>query len=769
MTEESVLERLKEQFRAATRTTRTPRTRNSIRTVPGMNPVRGYSNNSATSNSDSSNNNNNNSDWTAFSDRRVAYDDFATIDWLHDEASDRARQISLKNTRGWRGWAARFADGMQAWIGVWLVGVATGLSAGLIDISSIWLNDVKEGHCKAGFYLSKKFCCWHRPVKFYAPYAAGEGIPEIKTILGGFVIKQFLSVRTLLIKILGITLSVGSGLSLGKEGPLVHIACCFGNIISRIFSKYRDNEAKKRHLLSAASAAGISVAFGAPVGGVLFALEEVSYYFPYKTMWRSFFCAMIGAIVLRLMNPFRTGKLVWFEVKLSRRWHSFELPAFILLGILGGLFGTLFIRLNTQIATYRKKYWSEKPIIEVFVVALITGLVGFAHVYLRVSTVDLVANLFRECADIGGDFHGMCANSVQGQVIFLLLFAACIKFFLTVFTFGTKVPAGVFTPSIAVGALVGRAMGIVMSSIQAAYPTDPFFTSCSIKPINNPCITPATYAIIGAAAFLSGTTRMTMSLTVIMFELTGALSYVLPIMVTVLTAKWVGDYLSPGGLYAELITLGGYPYLDSSDEYIGAGTVGDIMTGVEALRVIPGGSEISVAEMETMLSETRFKGFPVVLRRNDWKVVGFAGRSELRFALSETPNTPASLLNFISGDSSSAFSPAIPDLNETPPTSPQSGNGTIDMRQWINPTPTNFPTDFPISLCVEYFKKMGIRYILVTERETGVLAGIVTKKDLLKHVMYVKDGGVGVGFDEDESQQHRRRLPVVVTNRSGLI
>jgi H+/Cl- antiporter ClcA len=99
-------------------------------------------------------------------------------------------------------------------------------------------------------------------------------------------------------------LTVAAGLSLGKEGPLVHCACCIGNIFSYLFPKYGKNEAKKREILSAASAAGVSVAFGAPIGGVLFSLEEVSYYFPLKTLWRSFFCALVAAFVLRSINPF---------------------------------------------------------------------------------------------------------------------------------------------------------------------------------------------------------------------------------------------------------------------------------------------------------------------------------------------------------------------------------------------------------------------------------------------------------------------------------
>ena len=77
-------------------------------------------------------------------------------------------------------------------------------------------------------------------------------------------------------------LAVSAGLMLGKEGPLVHVACCCGRFIAQFFPKYQHNEAKMREMLSAAAAAGVSVAFGAPIGGVLFSLEEVSYYFPLK-------------------------------------------------------------------------------------------------------------------------------------------------------------------------------------------------------------------------------------------------------------------------------------------------------------------------------------------------------------------------------------------------------------------------------------------------------------------------------------------------------
>ena len=144
-----------------------------------------------------------------------------------------------------------------------------------------------------------------RLVRSFAPYAAGSGISEIKCIIAGFVMKGFLGGWTLLIKSIGLPLAIASGLSVGKEGPSVHYAVCTGNVISRFFDKYRRNAAKTREILSACAAAGVGVAFGSPIGGVLFSLEEMSNSFPLKTMWRSYFCALVATAVLAvcLLRP----------------------------------------------------------------------------------------------------------------------------------------------------------------------------------------------------------------------------------------------------------------------------------------------------------------------------------------------------------------------------------------------------------------------------------------------------------------------------------
>jgi len=107
--------------------------------------------------------------------------------------------------------------------------------------------------------------------------AAGSGIPEIKTILSGFVIPHFLDLKVLMVKAVGATFAVATGMCLGKEGPFVHISTCAGWLVASLFPKYGENGRKRREMLSVACSAGLSVAFGAPIGGVLFSYEASNY------------------------------------------------------------------------------------------------------------------------------------------------------------------------------------------------------------------------------------------------------------------------------------------------------------------------------------------------------------------------------------------------------------------------------------------------------------------------------------------------------------
>lgn len=276
------------------------------------------------------------------------------------------------------------------------------------------------------------------PMIYYS--AAGSGVAEVRVILSGFVLHGFLGVKTLIIKTAALILSVASGLSLGKEGPFVHIATCVGNIACRLFAKYDRNDAKRREALSAAAAAGIAVAFGAPMSGVLFSLEEVAYFFPAKTLFRTFFCCITAALSLKFLNPYGTNKIVMFEVRYLSDWEFFELGMFIIIGLLGGACGAIFIKASRSWAiSFRKipiiKRW---PLVEVMLVALLTGLVGYWNPYTKLSVAKLLFNLASPCDMPKEDSMELCPGTIDEifPVVKSLTIAFFIKGILTIITFG---------------------------------------------------------------------------------------------------------------------------------------------------------------------------------------------------------------------------------------------------------------------------------------------------------------------------------------------
>ncbi len=276
------------------------------------------------------------------------------------------------------------------------------------------------------------------PMIYYS--AAGSGVAEVRVILSGFVLHGFLGLRTLCIKTIALILSVASGLSLGKEGPFVHIATCVGNIACRLFSKYDNNDGKRREVLSAAAAAGVAVAFGAPIGGVLFCLEEVAYFFPAKTLFRTFFCCITAALTLKFLNPYGTNKIVMFEVRYVKDWEFFEIAAFIVTGVLGGAAGAIFIKASSFWAKWFRKIpvIKRRPLLEVMLVALVTGIVSYWNPFTKVPVAKLLYNLASRCDPEKPDDLGLCPENMDEifPVVRSLLIGFVIKGSLTIVTFG---------------------------------------------------------------------------------------------------------------------------------------------------------------------------------------------------------------------------------------------------------------------------------------------------------------------------------------------
>ncbi|GJF00679.1 chloride channel [Phanerochaete sordida] len=571
-------------------------------------------------------------------------------------------------------------------------------------------------------------------------YAAGSGIPEIKTILSGFVIHGYLGGRTLFTKSVGLALSVASGLSLGKEGPFVHIASCVGNIVSRFFGKYETNEAKRREVLSAACAAGVAVAFGAPIGGVLFSLEEVSYFFPAKVMWRSFFCAMVAAMTLKFLDPFGSGKLVLFQVTYDKDWHAYELIPFLFLGLFGGVWGAWFSKLNIRWAKHiRNGTWLKShPVVEVVLVTFATSVLCFVNPYTRMSGTELVYNLFAECKTGSANTHqGLCVLNPPEQawpVVTAIGVAMIVKGALTIVTFGIKLPAGIFIPSLGVGACAGRIVGILVQWAQYNYPHSPMFASCH-GDLN--CVMPGLYAMVGAAASLSGVTRTTVSLAVIMFELTDTLTYAVPVMLSVLVAKTVADALEPKGIYDLVIDLANLPYLDPKHDYSWVDhQVNDVTDrDVEVIRLDHDNNVKSLRDkLQTLILSGRHdSGLPIV-RDDDHgsRLVGYIGANELEHALSIVADHPDRIVMFHAtapyghaGGMASSFSSAAGDTGSI-----VGGVDPFDFSYYMDQAPLTVQSNSPLELVQQLFTKLGARYIVVIDTE-GYYEGVIDKKSWL--------------------------------------
>jgi chloride channel 7 len=241
----------------------------------------------------------------------------------------------------------------------------------------------------------------------FAPAAAGSGIPEIKGYLNGIDIPGTLLFRTLIGKIFGSIGSVGGGLALGKEGPLVHTGACIASLLGQGGStKYHLNsrwpqlfksDRDRRDLVTCGCAAGVAAAFRAPVGGVLFALEEVTSWWRSQLMWRVFFTSAIVAVVVRtamgwcksgICGHFGGGGFIIWDVSDGQDDYYFkELLPMAVIGVIGGLLGALFNQLTLYMTSWRRNSLHKKgnrvKIIEACIISCITSAISFGLPLLR--------------------------------------------------------------------------------------------------------------------------------------------------------------------------------------------------------------------------------------------------------------------------------------------------------------------------------------------------------------------------------------------------
>lgn len=412
-------------------------------------------------------------------------------------------------------------------------------------------------------------------VHITAPQAIGSGIPEMKTILRGVVLKEYLTFRTLVSKIIGLTCTLGSGMPLGKEGPFVHISSILATILSKLIVSFKgiyENESRANEMLAAACAVGVACSFAAPIGGVLFSIEVTSVYFAVRNYWRGFFAACCGAMVWRLLG-------VWFKNEetitaifrtnfhIDFPFDPQELIVFAIIGAACGFGGAFFVWFHRQIVYFNRKHkrmnaFLQKnrfmyPALITLIISTITFPLGLgqfmaAELTTHESMNELFSNITWSNLHLEVDEKILVSHwttKYTGIFINLVVFIV-ITFFTTTLAATLPVPSGLFIPVFKMGAAFGRLVGECMATW--------FPDGISIGGSVNRII-PGGYAVVGAAA-LSGSVTHTISTSVIVFELTGQMSHILPVILAVLIANGISQALQPS-IYDSIIQIKKLPYL----------------------------------------------------------------------------------------------------------------------------------------------------------------------------------------------------------------
>jgi len=437
-------------------------------------------------------------------------------------------------------------------------------------------------------------------VVYVSPLSEGSGIPAVKSYLNGVHLNGLFSFPTMLCKSIGCAFAIGSGLVAGREGPIIHVGAILGAAMSqgssqwfqwrltgRLNKHFRSAE-WKRDFAVMGSACGVAAAFGAPMGGVLFAIEEGA------TVWRqqlTFLTMYAACLTAFLASTFK----VWAEDAGSVppipevlfgsfraqapeiQFTTDDAPYVILLGIIGGVAGSLYAYLQTSLIEFRKKYVRPSQmytIIEVLVVSLLISAVRFwvpkifgkcvddhafhdaqGHhaVYDNVPTPDPFYCDYHkhEMNDLGSLFwvpmdkllkftlHAPEYDAIPVQN----LFGAVIFYFLgAVVVFGTAIPSGLFIPAFVIGSCYGRLVGLLHATMTGR---DTLITS---------------FTFLGCAASLGGMTRVTISVAMIALESTQNFNASLYCFIVVIIAKLVADSFNIG-IYDRVIESKEIPFL----------------------------------------------------------------------------------------------------------------------------------------------------------------------------------------------------------------
>ncbi|MFN2425195.1 MAG: H(+)/Cl(-) exchange transporter ClcA [Candidatus Binatia bacterium] len=345
-------------------------------------------------------------------------------------------------------------------------------------------------------------------VRRVAPEAAGSGIPHVKGVLHG---ARSMRKRVLPVKFFGGIAGIGGGLVMGREGPTIQMGAAVGHMVGGWITT---TPREKRTLIAAGAGAGLAAAFNAPLAGLVFVLEELQRDFSPGVFTATLIAAAVADVTTRLL----LGQLPVFHVVAHSIPPLVVIPAALLLGVIAALAGIAFNRaLVRSLDLFARITW--KP-----------WAVG-AAVGAAVASVGLFA------PEVLGGGDRLVERILSGSMTLTALAGLfVIRFVLTMVSYGSGAPGGIFAPLLMLGAALGLAVGQVYAAI---------FPGVFEQP--------ESFAVVGMAAYFSAVVRAPLTGVVLMVEMTGDYSLVLPLLAASLSAYGVADYLKDRPIYEALL------------------------------------------------------------------------------------------------------------------------------------------------------------------------------------------------------------------------
>ena len=349
-------------------------------------------------------------------------------------------------------------------------------------------------------------------IYFFAPEAKGHGVPEVMQaiLLKGGKIRP----RVAAVKALASAITIGTGGSVGREGPIIQIGSSLGSTVGQFF---RVHPSRMKTLVGCGAAAGIAAAFNAPIAGALFAVEIILMDFAVA----QFSPIVISSVMATVISHSFEGNFAAFQVPEYQYVSPNEFIFYFILGAVSGIVSFLFIKA----LYYSEDFFDEKLKFPEYLKPVIGGV-----------AIGAMALLFPQIMGIGYDsindaLHGNMIWSLALGLIFLKILATSL-------TLGSGGSGGIFAPSLFMGAMTGAFFGYFVHS---------WFPDITA--------TPGAYALVAMGGLVAGTTRAPITAIIIVFELTNDYNIILPLMITCIMSMIVSSKLSRESIYTLKLLL----------------------------------------------------------------------------------------------------------------------------------------------------------------------------------------------------------------------